>query len=58
LLEELIRNHRLSESRKRHPSQLAALKDAGLDESQKQELLRSVMEELRARHGISEPTDG
>lgn len=58
LLEELIKNHQRLESRKRHPAQLAALKNEGLDESQKQELLRGVMEELRARHGISDPTDG
>jgi len=58
LLKELIEQHKRIESRKRHPSQLAALKNQGLDESQKQELLRSVMEELRARHGISGPTDG
>ncbi|HLA83607.1 MAG TPA: DNA primase [Thermoguttaceae bacterium] len=58
LLKELIENHKRMELRKRHPSQLAALKDQGLNESQKNELLRSVMEELRARHGISDPTDG
>ncbi|MBN1588060.1 MAG: DNA primase, partial [Pirellulales bacterium] len=58
LLKELIENHKRTESERRHPSQLAALKNKGLDESQKQDLLRTVMEELRARHGISDPTDG
>lgn len=58
LLEELIKNHERAKSRRQHPAQLAALKNQGLDESQKQELLRSMMEELRARHGISDPTDG
>jgi len=58
LLKELIKNHERMEVDKRHPSRLAALKDEGLDESQKQDLLRVVMEELRARHGISDPTDG
>ncbi len=58
LLKELIENYKRTKSDKQHPSQLAALKDEGLDESQKQQLLRSVMEELRARHGISDPTDG
>ena len=58
LLKELIANYQRNELRKRHPSQIAALKDEGLDESQKQELLQAMMEELRARHGVSEPTDG
>jgi DNA primase len=58
LLEELIETHKRTESDKRLPTQLAALKDQGLDESQKQQLLQRMMEELRTRHGVSDPTDG
>jgi hypothetical protein len=58
LLQELIERYRHRQIDQRHPTQVAALKNEGLDESQKQDLLQAMMAELRARHGISEPTDG
>jgi DNA primase len=58
LLQELIERYRHRQIDQRHPAQVAALKNEGLDESQKQDLLQAMMAELRARHGISEPTDG
>lgn len=58
LLQELMRRFKNRQTDQRHPTQLAALKDQGLDESQKRDLLQEMMAELRARHGISDPTDG
>jgi DNA primase len=58
LLEELIQRYERLETDRRHPTEVAALKDKGLDESQKKDLLQKMMGELRARHGISDPTDG
>jgi hypothetical protein len=58
LLKELIERFKRRQVDRRHPTQVAALKDEGLDESQKQDLLQTMMAELRARHGISDPTDG
>ena len=58
LLQELIARFRHRQTDQRHPSDVAALKDEGLNEDQKTDLLQRMMEELRARHGISEPTDG
>ncbi|MBN2023470.1 MAG: DNA primase [Pirellulales bacterium] len=58
LLEELIARHRRRQTDRQLPAQLAALKAQGLDESQKTDLIEKMMAQLRARHGISEPTDG
>jgi len=58
LLQELIDSHKRLELEKRHPTEIAALRDEGLDRSQKTDQLRQLMEELRSHHGISDPTDG
>ncbi|MBN1908580.1 MAG: DNA primase [Pirellulales bacterium] len=58
LLEELIQRFKQRQADRQLPGQVAALKDEGLNESQKEDLLHKMMEQLRARHGISEPTDG
>jgi DNA primase len=55
LLKELFRR------RKTHaedPTQLAAFRDEGLERRDKEQMLRNMVRELRARHGISDPTDG
>ena len=58
LLEEIIRSFKRLENERQDPAQVAALKNQGLDESQKQDLLLKMLGDLRARHGISESTDG
>ncbi len=58
LLLEIIRSFQRIENQRQDPAQVAALKNQGLDESQKQDLLLKMLGELRARHGISKPTDG
>lgn len=55
LLKELFRQRT---NRSHDPTRLAALRDQTLDESQKAAMLREMARELRARHGISDPTDG
>ncbi len=58
LLLEIIRSFERIENQRQDPAQVAALKNQGLDESQKQDLLLKMLGDLRARHGISDPTDG
>jgi len=58
LLLEIIRSLKRLENQRQDPAQVAALKKQGLDDSQKQDLLLEMLGELRARHGISESTDG
>ncbi len=58
LLEELMESYQKRKSDKQHPADVATLRKEDLDESQKEQLLHKMMGELRARHGISEPTDG
>jgi len=55
LLQELLRRPR---THAQDPAQVAAFRDESLDESQKQEMLQKLARDLRARHGISDPTDG
>lgn len=58
LLEELIKTYRTVQTAKQHPAQAGALRQGGLDESQEIDLLRQIVLNERARHGISEPTEG
>lgn len=58
LLEELIKTYRTVQTAKQHPAQAGALRQGGLDESQEIDLLRRIVLNERARHGISEPTEG
>ncbi|MBN2291476.1 MAG: toprim domain-containing protein, partial [Pirellulales bacterium] len=58
LIPRIIRSFERIENQRQDPAQLAALKNQGLDESQKQDLLLKMLGDLRARHGISESTDG
>jgi len=58
VLEELIEQFQRKQTDRQLPVQTAAMNDEGLDESQKMDLLRKTIEQLRARHGISGPTDG
>ena len=58
LIPPIIRSFERIENQRQDPAQVAALKNQGLEESQKQDLLLKMLGDLRARHGISEPTDG
>lgn len=58
LLEEWIRRFKRREEEKQFPSITGTLREGGLDESQETELFLKMLEQQRARHGISEPTDG
>ena len=58
LLEELVARAIENQTKRQNPALIAALKDEGSSESQKQETLQELMERLRARHGITEPTEG
>jgi DNA primase len=58
LLEELIKSYRTIQAAKQHPAHAGALRQGGLDETQQIDLLRKIVLNERARHGISEPTDG
>ncbi len=58
LLQELIKSYQKRRVDKQHPANVATLREEGLDESQKEKLFHKMLGELRARHGISGPTDG
>lgn len=58
LLLDIKRSFERLENFRQDPAQVAALKNQGLDESQKQDLLLDMLGKLRTRHGISSPTDG
>lgn len=55
LLEELLKRRKTQLG---DPARMAAFRDEGLDESQKDEMLEELARDLRARHGISDPTEG
>lgn len=57
LLDELIRNVLHREAEKRRSFETEQLRGR-LDEGEQLELLRRILHQERARHGISEPTDG
>ncbi len=58
LLQELIERYQQNQLDRQRSSQIVALKDEGLDETRKTQMLQEMMEQLRARHGISRPTEG
>jgi DNA primase len=58
LLEELIRGFERRRMEKRRPAQVVALREGNLDADQQVELLDRIIQEQRARQGISRPTDG
>jgi DNA primase len=58
LLDEWIRRFKRREEEKQFPTHTATLREGGLDESQETELFLKMLEQQRARHGISKPTDG
>lgn len=58
LLTDLIRSYRRRAAEKHSIAAVGALREGRLDGPQQLELLRRLIEQGRARHGISEPTDG
>lgn len=58
LLDEWIRRFQRRELEKQCPKITGTLREGGLDESQQNELFLKMLAQQRARHGISEPTDG
>jgi len=58
LFEELLKTYRTIQTARQHPAQAGMLREGGLDESQEIDLLRTILLNERARHGISEPTEG
>ncbi|OHB71444.1 MAG: DNA primase [Planctomycetes bacterium RBG_13_63_9] len=58
LIRELMRTVEQQEADRQRPGQIVALREAGLDDSQKAELLEKILEQARNRQGISKPTDG
>ena len=58
LLEELITNFQNRQSRLRHPTEVVALREDGLDASRKAEMLDEMLRSLRARQGISDSKEG
>jgi DNA primase len=58
LLEELIRGFERRRLDKSRPAQVVALREGNLDPNQEVELLARIIEQQRARQGISRPTDG
>lgn len=55
LLEELLKRRK---TQLQDPARMAAFRDEGLDESRKDEMLEELARDLKARHGISDPTEG
>ncbi len=58
LLEELIRSYRTRELNRQHPVITGVLREGRLDERQQTDLLLQLLEQERARRGISLPTEG
>ncbi len=58
LLEEWISRFIRREQDKQSPTITETLREGGLDETAQTEMLQRLLEQHRARHGISEPTDG
>ena len=57
LLEELTKNFHDRQTLKMRPAAAGLLREGRLDETQKIDLLRKIVQEERTRHGISELTD-
>jgi len=58
LLQELIRGFERRRIERRRPAQVVALREGNLDPAAQAELLARIIQEQRARQGISRPTDG
>lgn len=58
LLQELIQGFEHRRVERRRPAEVVALREGKLDPAQELELLDRIVQEQRARHGISRPTDG
>ena len=58
LLDEWIRRFKRREEERQFPAIAGTLREGGLDTSEETELFLKMLEQQRARHGISEPTDG
>lgn len=58
VLEELIRSYRTRELNRQHPVATGMLREGRLDERQETDLLLRLLEQERARLGISSPMDG
>ena len=58
LLEELIKTYRRLQTSKQLPAVTGALRQTELDEGEKLTLLAQFVQQQRARHGISGPTEG
>lgn len=58
LLEELAKSFQRAEASRRYPGTAGLLRESRLDEGEKLDLLKRLVEQERARHGISAPTDG
>ncbi len=58
LLDELLKTYRAIQAAKQHPVQEGVLREGRLDEAQEMDLLNQILLSERARHGISEPTEG
>jgi DNA primase len=58
LLKELIATFERQEAQRRDPARIAQLREGSLDDEQQRALLAEMLQQARARHGISDPTDG
>lgn len=58
LLEELIQGFQRRRLERRRPAEVAALREGNLDPAEQDQLLARILQEQRARQGISQPTDG
>ena len=58
LLQDLARSFHQQEEIRQRPLHEGSLREGRLDETQQLDLLRRIEEQEKARHGISDPTDG
>ncbi len=58
LVETLVKSFQHKEAQRQRPTQITALREGRLDDSQEAALLENIVRQERNRQGISEPTDG
>lgn len=58
LLEAWIAGYQQRQTQRHRPAQNVALREGQMDEDQQLELLQKIVQQERARQGISKPTDG
>jgi len=58
LLEQWIRRFEKREQERQLPTVTGTIREGDLNENEKDELFLKMLEQQRARHGLSEPTDG